>query len=508
MKDMGGGAKRIALMISMPSENAVRLPTTGGEATIVRTLKTLVSWRNPTNLGAFATDRGYATTDLLVVFYGQPGRMALYSKDSAPTTYNMFMSDIILTNAAPSYVQSVTLISDPLLAGATLSSSYPDTQLDYPVNIAYGVAASGGNFHGPYLPSGYQQAAESYLVFMNVGDELDLTLSTTLGAGGMSGARATVDVSCFDAPKQRPIEPDDLNTNSSSFHIDLPPAGGNATGAYYATRCGYYGFKITKVTIGTPAGGTWVSQLVLKATLYAGVNAGWANVCLPSLISTTVPGANGVGIPQLGYESRVNGASILLTNTTSALNRGGTVLASRLDSTVPFWSRQQADLVGASANAYTGDLGVGVYTYRESTDESTNYDRHCLTVGPVIPLDYSDRYAYFAMSVPSVGMPQNLAVQMHAVIEAKTTAETLGTPATCKGLHVEDLRAARALINGTPQWFFENPLHMSSILSWIKSAGRKLVNAAPKLLGAASVMAPQYAVPLGTLGTLLHQLRS
>lgn len=496
-KDLARVSKRnmLAAVIALPGEHNCQFPTEGGEATDIRALKMLLNLSSPANPNIA---KGFVNGELLIAFFGQPGRALLYWRDPIQTTYSgyfqtMSASGVATMGATLQVVDGATILIDSLNLSYSPGLSLP----------LIGFNSSNGGFHGLWLPAAVYGPVDGGLVFMNQGDQLTIVIKVQFSAGTTSvEGEALFSLRTFVRPGQ------DLSlTQGQTARVRIngvPPVSTSVTFTCQAT--GYYSVEFCDITMITVGGGQMIDFTINGVILLAGTNAGWSNVSMPELYSPTMAGASEGGVPQFGYSARVNGASLLCTNVTSALNRGGMVRAARFESTGQFYQRTSTEMNATSNDMYNGDASLGVYTFRESTSASSRYVRHASPMGPLIDLDFCDRYSMLCLAPP--GVTNTFAVTICENIEFILSSQTLCTRKACLGGTVEDLRQARVTINSVPCWFFENPMHLRDVYGWIKRAGSALYNNSGRVLGAASVLAPQYSVPLAALSSLFSALKA
>ena len=504
--DGNSAGASLARCIALPDELCMQFPTDGAESTDVRKLKVLSS------LASGLTSPGKATAAFpqysnLVAFFGEPGRFICYWRDQLTTTYNA-QFEVTLNDGSLSTSTTWVALNDSAYAFAALKDTSLNASFDAPVPIV-GLYNTSGGFHGPWLPAAVTALSETNFIFLNTGDTLAISVLCGYNGGIPVAGEIEFSLTMFQLPG-RPSGPPPTTSllgSNGIITVPMPSASGNtSTTTYSCVAPGYYGLFLAGASMQSLTAGAWVNRFSVSVAVTAGLAAGWSNYCLPELITPSLAGVGGVGIPQLGYEARVNAASILISNTTPELTRGGTVTAVRFDKSAMFYNRNYAEFGAVSNDLYNGLAKDGVYTFKESTHESGIFRRHCSVLGPLINLDYGDKYAMILIIPPGASQPQTFATTMVTCHEFRVASQLLATRKPCR-LSMESLHQARVRINGVNQWFFENPLHLATIYNWIKKGARSLVNHAPKLLGAASLLAPQHAIPLNTLGTLLSQLR-
>lgn len=477
----------LAYAISLPGPTtAMRFPDENAESTDVKGFRFVNALTHPM-AGNIAF--GFTATDFALVFFGTPACMFMYWKDSVPSgsTYQLVLSTIDI-NGNDSFGQTQGLLSVIVANNASMNGTTA-YDLSLPINIVGAVSNSVG-FHGPWLSGGYYSGGSStdYYVYMNSGDVIALTF--TFGYGnvfaGWNGA-GFVNVDFYSLPG-RPSgtanRSDNAFGNSAGaglLKFNLPTNNlGTAVVQYTPQVAGWYSFILKELVITTAPATGFVSSINVTGTLTAGVLAGWSIVCAPDFISPAMI-TSASGIPMLAENARVNGASILITNTTNMLNRGGSVNAARMFAmdTRPE-DVTKMTLMATSNDTYTGDAANGVYTFVENTAWRSHRRRHATAAGPFMALGDDSKYHYIAITS---SVPQTYTVTVNFILEYKTTLQAVSNNRVAAGV-VTDLQRARGLINESPEWFFENPLHMSQIFSWVRSGAKALAHYGPGVVGA------------------------
>jgi hypothetical protein len=247
--------------------------------------------------------------------------------------------------------------------------------------------------------------------------------------------------------------------------------------------------------------GADLGSITLNVTHVISVaSAGWQIVHMGDLDPVN-------GDPLMGTDTRMNGFSFLATNTTSLLNRQGTVLAARMKA-IEFASQTPSTLARA-AEKYTDDAEKGVYTYLEFSSSREKFTVVNASRYPVYPLDTDDYYHLIQITCPNVATTANTyTCSFDSTLEYKTESARY-----VKDVALHDFSAlveARLLCNSTPIWFYENPLHWRSIIARVArgaAAGYGAIKRhGPRLLTAASMAYPPAAPGLSAARMLLRSL--
>lgn len=182
------------------------------------------------------------------------------------------------------------------------------------------------------------------------------------------------------------------------------------------------------------------------------------------------------------YSTRTTAASLLLTNVTQVLNKGGTALAGRMSPAVQnAWNVKSSTInqLHPAEKAFL-PLETGLYTYvAPSTDLQvfTDYTTVGTTTAPACPLfDLSNDSLYNFVFLTSAGVIEGIAVTADWHIEFRTTSALFNIGTTTVSL--ETLHQAQLVLNELG-FFFENPRH-KSILTRLIAAARRYV---PQAIG-------------------------
>lgn len=463
----------LARCIALPYEaSGLRLPTVDMPRTATMTTRDQFTWSSPVT-----GPPSWSSGDLLVAFYGQPGRLAMIYgalQTNAPYSVTFAEASSNVDRGSPTWFP----LASPVGNEVTWDNPWPLVTL---------TAASGP--HGPTMPIGMSNGVP--YVFMNFGDEIIVT--PTGAAAGWPTALWQWEVRQWESKNN--VATVAANGFMGSTTTVLPGAFtvvGLGTG-YYS----FYWKGISDLTAGAAAA-TCGFNIVVRCN----AANGWSVKSMG-----TLDNANG-GDAAIGQEMRLNGCSLLMTNTTSFLNRQGTVLGARLRGldalTVTPATLQKA------GEKYTGDASKGVYTFkefstyqeifREVTDITTNG-----ISGMEYDLDMDDFYHFIQITCPTPSTTANVyTVSIDCSVEFKTDVERY-----VKGVSTYrplDLIEARRLVNARPVWFYENPLHLDSIYNFIRKGVKAAGKYAPYVASAASAIDPAGAPAYAALMHLIQRM--
>lgn len=480
VSETAGGAKAIALAMSLPGSGAgIRLPTEDGPRTSVMTCRD--QFTVTSNQYQWAD---FNAGDALFLFYGQPGRAVLTWSPIPANCYYIcnFVNpnnNFTLTNYTNAWIVS----PNPIPTTAAASVFWPFA--------GAGPSNSSVAPHGTWLPAGLSD--DIPFIMMNAGDKLILTV-TTLWSGTASG-QMNLDVYLWQGPKTAALRVQSVGYTVASGQV-------SAGTIFTATSFGYYalsfeGFVINSGSVTSSNNGFGVSLLTP-----ASVGGGFVNRTLQDMDNTNF------GDAAIGQMCRVNAASLLVTNTSSLLNRQGTVLAARvrLDNPVQL----TVATLRRVAERYAGDAANGCYTFKEFSRQSEEFIDVVGTGGALgFDLDYEDYVHVIQMTCPGYATAANtFTVSVDTCIEFKT--DVARYQKAVSPFRYTDLVEARKVINSNPIWFYENPLHMSQIYGFVQNMAKKFmqgVNAvAPYAATVAGVLQPDKAVAYQALATALKGL--
>jgi hypothetical protein len=467
-------ARALALAISIPCEYPnLRLPTEDAPRTSIITLKDQLTITGP----ATATVPNWNQGDLLFAVYGHPSRLAMVGAAiSSAASYVCYFPQ---PNGTPYTAWTVTPTYE-----AVVATVQPIDELPWPLLAA--AHFSGSTPHGATMPAGVSHGV-SYLL-CNPGDTLQIqspgspwtgvlvfTLRRWVGTGS-----PPVDVVEVVLP---------IAITATTITVVPVTASALTTAGHYSLTCtglqfnsGIAAVTSVNVYLTTPSSGPY-----------------WSIVHMGDLDPSG-------GDPLLGADTRMNGFSFLATNTTSFLNRQGTVLAARVKNT-DFPLVTPTNLARISEK-YTDGADKGVYTYLEFSSDREKFTDVSPMGYPQYPLDIADYYHFIQITCPGTTTPNTYTCSFDSTIEFKT--DSARYVKSVSPYSFTALVEARRLCNETPDWFYENPLHWRDIVTRITSGARMAYGAAktygPSILSTAARAYPANSTALLAAGSLLRAL--
>jgi len=469
-----GAAGRLARAIALPGEyGELRLPTSSIPRTSSVSLKDQVTVNC---VDCTSTIPQWSAGSLCAAFFGQPGRLGYISTILNSAVYDMIFSD--------GQTSTTTWNAVP----AQLNSNVTTYSIDAEWPVVAGKLLSGYGTYGTTMSVGMSTSGN--YIFMNAGDFLSV-LATSFTSSFVGNVTFHI---------HRYQDAGDPSVAYAYKTIALVNGQiPNAT-VFTATVAGYYKIKLAEFEISSGGMSSTSNKLAFRLTVPSGV--GWRPITMGDLDIA----AN--GDPNLGQSVRASATSLLMTNTTSALNRQGTVLAARLRGE-PFYELTPAQL-SSKAEKYTGDAAKGCYTFKEFTQYAEQF-RSATGTGQYLmysyDLDFDDYYHFIQITCPGVATsPNTYTVSFDTILEFQTDVARYS-----KGVskyRFDDLVEARRILNENPHWFYENPTHMQSLYNFIKSGaqriGRGVQAIAPYAATAASAIDPVHAPAYAALARLLH----
>jgi len=431
------GKKKLELAIALPNRaNTCRLPTADMTSTALICVSDQFTVNSPTVTTTYNT---FGQGDLLFALHGQIGRfLMLWCNVAAASTYTLYFTDPAAALIPSNRWQLFLNFS---LAGTLV--------LNTPWTCVGGSWATGNTTHGRTVAIG-QHNGNSYY-FCNPGDTLSISCNSF---GTLSG---TFTLSVF-----RFMGPNDADQALGRVIIVLTAGSGSATYNIGTTiGTGYFRLEADglEITAGAASGVFGLMALTM--------NVPAANQWRQLMVAD-VDSASG-GDPIIAQESRVDAASLLITNTTSYNTRQGTVLAARLKGK-NFTDVTPFDL--QVAEKYSDAAEKGCYTFKAFTENCEKFEDG-LSLNPYVAfnLGYEDYLHFIQVSCPQFATAANsYTVTYTAAIEFITTLQRYESR-TARGT-IQDLASARATINDVPEWFYENPMHMSDIYNFVKGAAK------------------------------------
>lgn len=421
----------LASCISLPHEcEGTRFPTADFSRTSMGKFSDQLSMSTPTN-----AINNWSPGDLVMAFYGQPNRLLMYSHQvptGAVVTYTLNFEwktgvvnvwNLFIGNASGTTGSLVINQPWPLVSGTNITSN-----VDYP-------------YHGATMPVGVSEGRK--YVWVSTQETITFSFTSPITGNLILGVYQWA--------------PNNAFTNSER---QWPLIMGATQYVFFPDVSGYYSFEILREDSGSafpsntyPITVTWQSGTPPYTT--------WATMHMGDLDPAVGGDLN------LGRETRVNAASLLCTNTTSLLNRQGNVVAGRINE-APFF-QITPEILGRAAELYYGDAAKGVYTYKEFSLYDESYRSMTGGGGNQFDLDLPTYFHFIQLSSPG-GITNAYNVSTNIILEY-----IVDIPRYPKGVSpfdFADLLEARRIINESPGWFFENPMHWADILRMIQRGAR------------------------------------
>lgn len=457
------GEVACAMSIALPATNpAVRLPSVEMPRTSIMTLRDTMTLASPSGASSI---NGFPSGNILFAYYGQPGRLAVHTKMAdAASYYNCKFNNggyagsnnkvwWIWKNAiAGNYVQAV-------------AQQWPFLGCDWNTT-------SNGQHHGLSLPAGVARSGN--YIFMNVDDTLKLYFSPN----GMSG-EITYTIVKYATETSPPGSFKTLKTS-------IPTATTTEVlTTFVNTEAGHYAVivdSISTTTAGVGAGGCSVRVELLVPS--SATTPKWANVVMGDV------DPNNNGDLNVIESCRVNAAAFLISNTTAAISKQGTIIAARIRENFPY---DLSSMMLARAKEKYNDLAEkGCYSFKEFSESEEVFKNNADEGHLNYDLDYPGYYHFVSISNPGYATsPNSFTVSFDTTLEFKTDIARYASGVSM--LQHGDLIEARRIINSNPSWFYENPLHMSDIYGFFMKGARLARQYGPAALDAAAILDPSRA---------------
>lgn len=380
---------------------------------------------------------------------------------------------------------SVFLLSDPARSQTFASGTilFDDTWV--------GISAEGSppqSFANDFqtYPLGTLENGDLYLM-RPVGMSAQLSL-TTSSAVTISSCRITV--ATFDGVQvQSRITTFIAGTAATNFSIPLnvgEPALGVGGASWFRVQSLDIAFNTATTLTGYLMGATTNGSLLAPTASLSTTVITYFRPVMP------VPEFR---VSEIPYSSvRQNASSLLATNVTAVLSKEGTVLAARVPRATMDSARenlwdptvcQTSTLILSAApqEKYFGPLEKGIYSYtlpdaaserfRDCTSDVAVYSGTTSTgvKMPLFPLEGFDYLSFFVMHDYYTTTVTTLLLTVDSHLEFRTNSALfpLGFSSTLlESYHVAQMALARSGV------FFENPTHLSAIVSMMRTAVRQL----------------------------------
>lgn len=466
-----GHTQVLALCIAEPGkQNSMRFPTTAPDRVSIMTAMDQYTFSSPT-VGNTAS--GFNNTDLLVAYYGQPGRTAMvWQSGLSSCTYALQFE---FGNIWRGFYGRQPQNNEPV------NNVWP---------LISAVATSAGGPHGASISIG--RSADFPYIFLNNTDTINVTGGTV---GTLTGA-CNFEILQWQGRNQPPIV-------ASSATAAMTAGSLAPTTLYTASSAtGFFYVVFTSITYSSGS----ATEADVQMSVVTNFTSGW---CL--IHHSDVDPAD-AGDPNILQDCRATAASLLFTNATNVLNRGGVSTAARLRS-VDFLDVTPS-ILSRAAEVYTGDAGSGIYTFKEFGTYAEQFRSEAATgllnttsVGVSYNLDYDDYYHFIRLG--STGQTNQYNACFNTTLEFRNDSNRYSKDVA--PLNYSDLITARKLISSNPVWFYENPLHMREIYNFVVRGAKRVVRglqvAAPYAAAVGGMMVPQQAAAYGVLAAALQGLR-
>lgn len=425
--------QQLAMCIASPAECAVRPPTVDMPRTAIMQVRDVVNIVG----NVILPPNGFIAGDLLIAFYGQPGRqMVAYHNYTNGGIYNAVFGDTRTGSITGSTWQAFSGSTVSTTGTAVASSYWPLASMNH---------SSGIPAYGSQMCIGFSNGVP--FVWLNNGDLL--TISVSIG-GSTPTASFVWSLVAWQDVGEAPVQATNMAMTVTSAATGVSPIT--------APSAGYFALKLEEVNV--TVGTLTLANVTLTHTVMS--NNGWVHYQCGDLVTAIG------GDPTIGEEIRAVGSSFLATNVTSLLNRQGVINAARMRIS-PFFNITPTNLLRA-AEKFEGDAVKGVYTFAEFSSARQFFHNSYTKAGPCFQLEIDDYFHFIQISNPAWNtQPNSYLITLDNVLEFKTD-----TARYAKGISPLDytaLIAAVRLVNSRSEWFYENPQYMKQIYNLLRKAG-------------------------------------
>lgn len=450
----------LSTFLATPSESPLyRMPTSGGPLTTALKLRTLMTATTGKNADTTAS------TDFNIVLYGQPGR--LFECGPVPMAAN-----------------TVQYIYNGATGGVTFSASEIYTTNR---SIKIGGISKGSAMQWPTVRPVAFSGDETYIL-LNTSEKLRVSVYSGFSAShtfqlrvhrwnGINSSRAYAGIVY-------------VTVAAGTTWYDLAFGDGLTAwdGGYYTFDCdSAQGGATYQFCIDSPA-----------------LN-GYVSVCIPTINQDTASCV------------RRTACSLLLSNTTAAMDRGGTLTAQRVDSRpINLNSTTVQNLVKNRMSPYQGDSGKGLYTYLAFEEADEAFVTASMQQGSDVPntlTTMSGDQPSFNLDKPGYVHAVNIvgdsthvnsfSITVDTVIEFQCDSQLFSRDTPRHSL--SELYAARVITNSTP-FFFENPLHLRDIGRFLLNSWRVIQRNSGRIADVASAAYPPGRPAFEALSELAQKL--
>lgn len=477
-------AKMMALPESMPAP--VRLPT--NDMPVVALTRTSKAFAFSPMTIAPVQQPVSDTGDCVFFVYGQPGRMMQYGPLTYTTTVEATTSTFSFAGSAGGTEQQSYVNFN--VSGSTLYGGSSETVFMQPVRH---VNASGNV--NTMRPLGRSNGRTYF--WLNAGEQFYWKCNNSpVGGFGLLPGDLSITVYKWIGVD----DTDSMKTYRYPKGFLRNPAFTYSDAPMELSGLGWYSIEFTISML--DADSTTNLVALTTSTISPGVNFQY----MAFAWDETIVGTSGSG--EIGENCRRTATSVLITNTSPVLNKGGSVTAARLvneristpNALVNDSSLNVTTLNNASQK-YTGMAEKGVYTYMDFEQSSELFAQAVNQYGsPCFNLDV--RQYVNAIRITSPSTVNSFLITIQAVIEFKTDS-MLYSKSVPDGYFNALVEARR--INNSTDYFYENPLHLGDIWRYIVKGFNAARKVAVPLGMAASTTFPEAS---GLIMPIAHALQT
>ncbi len=433
------------------------------------------------------TTGGFDAGMTQVAFIGQPACaymawVPLPASDRTTLTARYSNMTGGLTTSVPLKVNGLWSLGFNLGANVILTA---EADLD-PTSLA----DSSGKFT---FPVAYQNTHR--YILCNINDAF-LTTTTCSDAAMQAGLNIEVQLLKWNAKGQETLH--------DSVVVGSVAGAAFSTASFTIASVGWYRTRVMQIANPTAGALAVGAQLTAAVAITRNATTGWKQYPIPELDVATS------GDPLIGQRLRVNGMSMLISNTSSALNKQGTIIAARVsaDEDVTIFSKES---LMSFNEKFSRPAETGVYTFKEFTLFNEPF-KEVASLSNILfqyPLDRAGDHTHFITlgNDAYATAPNTFLVTVGYSLEFQTPVPRFAQGTS--GLDNKLLQDARKLVASKPDWFYENPNHMAEIYNLIKrGAGKAIGFARSALPYAAPIVAatnPELAPLIAALEYLLHK---
>lgn len=422
--------------------------------------------RVPTvDMPSTAVLRSVDTTVLLlnapttVALYGQGGRMAAVS----PLVYSYSAVGIVITKASFMDRKGNKVLAQPLIPEASAGSiTYEGTEWFRPTSFAPETKPTNTEQITTTRPIGLSSGRS--FIWVDKGERVSFKIMITPSSDASLTFVNPLRVTFYRWVG--PHEPHRL-THTTEFtleaDVDLPESG------YYTWS---YTFAEAVAVTGQPS-----IRVELK-------NISTAISRTAFLASATL------GSASVGDTVRRTAASLLLSNTTAELHKGGSIIAARILADDDGIGDLSID-PGTKADKYVGPGAKGLYTYMDFDSDAEAFSQAYNTMAyPTCLLDINSYVHVIRLNPAAEYTDQTYQITVTGLFEFRS--DSMLFQRAVPTLSHDALVEARRVNNAT-MYFYENPLHMSDVWRYIKTAFNGMRRIAMPIGTAISTLNPELA---------------